>query len=554
MYRLHLEDWQELLVYSDIFEGSIPDIKEEIKKFDLGKAISIICELLAVRNMTVKQIMDVPYIGKTEVEIPYQLILKREFCNIRPQNSQELFSDGRMKKNRHIIALQPMLILLKTFLAYSDEVSVQNTTFEVTEKDYAEIIRLQLIVADNMQYRDSKQFDADNFIYCNYHVNNDHNVAAEIVRSYYMLEKLDCDIDLFPDDVKGEYKDYRGVFKTKYGYSIAEYIFSIFRELELYIGRENYISYKSFWLNPIDVYAGTNMTEIARNVLKNLSTNISELRTWCVNTIDEPWNFKIFLETPFIASDNEKYITISEYTLKNSFFENLFWNIKACYPETENRIMAFYGRLYERYIQDHIENLLLGSSDYRYISEFSYGRRNGRKSSDAYIKKGTKLLAIEAKGFSVLFDSILNKSIERNLEKLYIKPILQADTAFANNTDRDDFSDVTELYIVSVTMDNINAVPNYVNKCIKIINEKKHTAVLKAFFNFSIEELEMLLFTIENGEDAFELLADYFLNENLMPFSNYIRQRTDKSITMTSFMKKIYEEFTSEMKLAYWKE
>lgn len=552
MYKLFSEGWQELLVYSDMFDGPVPKIEDEIKKLNLGKAISVICELLAVRNMTVSRIIDIPFMGRREIDIPYQMILKREFGNIKSQNSEELFSDNRMKKNRHIIALQPMLILLKTIIAYTEDVSIQETDFEINPSDYAEIIKLQLIVAENMQYKDAQEFDAANFIYGNYHVNNDHNVASEIVRSFYMLERLDKDINNFPDDVRGEYKDYCGEFDKKYGYSVAEYLFSIFRELELYIGRENYLSYKSFWISPEVAYSGTKILDIAKKVLKNLSSDLAGYRKWCRDTINEPWNFRIFLEKPFISSVNNNYIAISDFTLKNSFFENLFWSIKACYPDTEDRVMSFYGRLYERYIQDHIELLLSHNQEYCYIKEFSYGRKNGNRSSDAYIKKGTRLLAIEAKGFSVLFDCILNKSVEKNLDKLYIKPVLQADKAFANNIERDDFKNITELYVVSVTMDNINAVPEYINECTRIVDEKKKSDVLKAFFNLSIEELEMLLFFVEDGQDIFELLSDYYANESLMPFSNYLKRKSNKVISMTSFMKEIYNEMVNEMKLAYW--
>ena len=554
MYKLFPEDWQELLVYSDIFEEPVPKIEDEIKKLNLGKAVSIICELLAVRNMTVSCTRDVPVVGKMEIDIPYEMILKRNFGNIKFQNLEELFSDNRMKKNRHIIALQPMLILLKNIIAYTEDVSIQETDFEITASDYAEIIKLQLVITESMQYRDAQQFDTANFVYGNYHINNDHNVASEIVRSFYMLERLDRDVNNFPDDVKGEFKDYRGEFNKKYGYSVAEYLFSIFKELELYIGRESYLSYRSFWIDPDVAYSGTKILNIAKKVLKNLSSDLTGYREWCRNTINEPWDFKMFLEKPFITSADDKYITISDFTLKNSFYENLFWSIKACYPETEDRIMSFYGRLYERYIQDHIESLMLNSHEYCYIKEFAYGRKKGNRSSDAYIKKGTKLLAIEAKGFSVLFDCILNKSVERNLEKLYTKPILQADKAFVNNVERDDFKDVTELYIVSVTMDNINAVPEYINECTKIVHENKKSDVLKAFFNFSIEELEMLLFIIEDGQDVFDILNDYYMNESLMPFSNFLKRRSEKEISMTSFMESIYNEMANEMKLAYWEE
>lgn len=63
--------------------------------------------------------------------------------------------------------------------------------------------------------------------------------------------------------------------------------------------------------------------------------------------------------------------------------------------------MAFYGRLYERYIQDLTREA--AQTTYTYIDEFLIGKRGHEaKSSDAYLQKENKLLAVEAKGFSVL--------------------------------------------------------------------------------------------------------------------------------------------------------
>lgn len=55
--------------------------------------------------------------------------------------------------------------------------------------------------------------------------------------------------------------------------------------------------------------------------------------------------------------------------------------------------MAFFGRLFEKYIQNLTQEATKGS--YSYIEEFAYGKNN-KKSSDAYIRKDNDLLVIEA--------------------------------------------------------------------------------------------------------------------------------------------------------------
>lgn len=552
MYKPAIEDCQEIMTYSDLFSGQIPDLQEEIKKIDLEKAISAICELITVRNKVIPRKIDAPFIGKIDLDIPYQMVLKSKFCGIRSDSPTELFSDNRMQKSKHIIALQPMLILLKALIKNTNNLEMRSTDFDLTDEDYRQVIKMGLLIAEALSQKDEIDFSVSNFLYGTYHINVDHNAAAEIVRSYYLLAELDRNSELLNDDAKREYRDYWTAFSLKYGYTIEEYLFACFRELQPYYDNDSYLSYHSVWFDPHKAYAGTKMESIASMVIDDLSANPESLKKWCTDTYDEIWNFQSFLSMPFIKSSNGMFVSISDYTLKNAFFENLFWKIRDCFQIEDSRAMAFYGRLYEQYIQDQTKSIIAKKNSYKSIDEFTYGKGKGKKSSDAYIKKGIKLLAIEAKGFSVLFDCLQNKSVDRNLEKLYIDPILQADKAYANNKGRDDFADVSELYIVSVTMDSINAVPEYIEKCCKAINEKHTSGELKVFYNISIEEYEMLLYLIESDIDIFCLLDKYLGKTTLMPFSNYLKKYSNNKIEMTGFMKQKYNEFAEKMKSAYW--
>ena len=87
--------------------------------------------------------------------------------------------------------------------------------------------------------------------------------------------------------------------------------------------------------------------------------------------------------------------------------------IRDCYPDDDSRAMAFFGRLFEHYIQTLTEESTK-INEYNYIKEFSYtSGRNRKLSSDSYIRKGNNLLAIEAKGFSVLQICMTrNKNVE----------------------------------------------------------------------------------------------------------------------------------------------
>ena len=141
-----------------------------------------------------------------------------------------------------------------------------------------------------------------------------------------------------------------------------------------------------------------------------------------------------------------------------------------------------------------------------------------------------------------------NENVEVNNDKLFVKPILQADKSLAIVMDeKPEFAGVETAYIVSVTMDNINAVPNYYNAIHKEIMDKKRSDKVKYFFNFSIEEYEMLMALMERQIDIFILLKEYYENDKLKPFSTYLHDRyTD--IGMTTFMEKCFKEASDTMK------
>ena len=546
----YMGEMNEILTYSDIFSESF-DFEKEIRNINPYKALSIISELLAIRDMTFPISTDVPIVGKIEMDVPYQMFLKREFGEIVPQNSDEMFSDYRLMKNRHIVALQPMLILAKYIILYADDNKWNTDEENITKDDYKTVIKMSLVVAEKMSTKDAEGFDASNFLYGTYHINNDHNVANEFARSYFILEKIGKKPSDFEEDVRGEYKDYWTAFDEKYGYSMTDYLFALFWELRKYYVRNYYLTYSSSWEDTNITYKDSKMCQIAPLVVKGQAGELAEYREWCESSINEMWDFRGFLEKPFIKTPAGKTLSISDFTLKNSFFENLFWNIRNSFPETESRIMSFYGRLFETYIQRQIEAVTKLQNKYVYIPEFKYGKGGGSKSSDAYLRIGNKLLAIEAKGFSVLFDCIVNKSVKSNLDKLLIKPVLQADRAFDDNKHISEFEDVTDLYIFSVTMDSINAVPEYYEQCISEIEQKKKTSCLRRFYNINIEELEMLLFMVEKQYDIFELTDQYFSEKYMMPFSNYIKIKCPEKIEMTAFLSEVYEEASTKMKEAY---
>lgn len=545
MYSVDATDAQLLIGYTDIFSGKTPNLKEEIPTLNMHKAISIICELIRVRDAMLDPI---PVLGG-EFRIPFETVLKKQMCDIDPQSPNEMFSNPLLRKDVHIISVQMLLLLLKRIIQYGNYETLNNTEYEVTQEDYRKIIQLQLVVVEEISQRHLRdEFDVNHFLYSTYHLNYQRNVAHEFLRMYYMMEKISRNKDKFDDDVQKQYRDYYTAFTKKYGFTPTQYSFLLFGELTTYYSGVNGLVYTSMWKDAEKVYGQIKEKELIIQVIQTLSQPVEIYFDWATETEDQEWDFSRFFEFPFIVDKCGNYISVCDITLRNAFFEKVFWLIRGCYPEDDSRAMAFFGRLFEKYIQDITQNA--ARDEYEYIAEFTYkSKKKETKSSDAYVRKGENLLVVEAKGFSVLLDCMAkNEQIEKNNRKLFIAPVLQADTCLSTViADKPEFAEVGAAYIVAVTMDNINAVPDYYNEIHTSIEKEKVCERTKYYFNFSIEEYEMLMYLLEQGNDIFALLSDYYDNERLKPFSNYLQENYDE-IGMTTFMENLYQEAAGRMK------
>lgn len=547
MYSVDMKDAQVILGYSDVFSGDKPNLIETIEKMNMHKTISIISELIQIRDAK----CDFINICGIKFKLPFETILKRDYCGMKPESPEEMMKNVKLRKNQHIISLQMLLILLKKVIVYGNYDSLKIKDYEINAEDYREVIMLQLLVADEVSEKHNSNIDTDHFLYATYHLNYQRNVANEFQRMYYMMECLSTNPQLF-DDIKAEYRDYYGEFTSRYGVTPTEYSSLLFWELQYYYSEKNALSQLSCWRNIDLIYKGAKEKEKISKVIDILKIEPIKLKEWAEKTETEEWDFTSFYCFPFLSDGESDYISISDITLINAFFEKIFWLIRDCYSKEDSRAMAFFGRLFERYIQDATKDAC--ANDYIYIDEFQFQvKKATRKSSDAYVRKGNDLLVVEAKGFSVLVDCMAkNEKIEDNNKKLFVKPVLQADERLNETFDKkEEFSGIEEAFIVSVTLDNVNAVPNYYNDIHKEISEKKKCELVHYYFNFSIEEYEMLLYLIEQRIDIFSVLREYFSKAMLSPFSNYVREKA-ADINMTKFMNKNYKAATDKMKSVLW--
>lgn len=539
---------EEIMIFHDIYpDKELPEIEDKISKLDRDKTISIICELQETLNYQ----FTVP---KWNLVLPFETVLKKGLYGIETSIFSNLGTkEGIEYGRKHIITSNLLIWLLKYTLAYGSAQTPRSSQ-KITCEDYKKVVDLGLVLAEKWdEEAKSDAFDVENFIYCNYHVNGIKNIAAAFARTYYIFEILDNDKSFFSEYEK-EFIDYNTVFYDKYNYSILEFLAVIFLEMSVYVmPNKQQLKYSTIWRSVENLYGSLRLKDIAVRVIQSLSADYERCRQWAIESIDYPWDFSYFLAHPFIVNEEGLYLSISEYTLRNAFFENLFWMVRNCFSKDENTKMAFFGRLFERYIQDLTSASVKKNCRCEYVSEFTFGK-NKKKSSDCYVKFQNKLLIVEAKGFSILIKTLFNEDVEKNNKKLFIGPVIEAEHCFdaIQRSNIAMFDDITEIYIASVTMDNINAVPNYTEECIKTIEESRENKNIAAlYFNFSIEEYEVLMALLEQGVDIFSTLKKHYNLSMSMPLARYLSQLHPDKIRMTDFMKEIYAQAANEMRRLY---
>lgn len=531
-----------LLCYEDVFKDEKPNVIESIKAMNMHKTISIICELISIRNSKISLLE----IAGLDINIPFQTKLKFDFCESYPKNVHDFLDSPFSQKNCHIISSQMLLMLLKLTISIGNYDTLNTNDYEITDSDYKQVIQLQLALVSELECRQNQYIDANHFLYCTYHFNHDSNLQNVIARMYYMLEKIAPDKSNFDKDVQNEYRDYRNDFIKKYKYSPIEYIALLFWEVALYYDNRTELTYTSTWRNVATQYKNMINSKRIFDIIQILGEPIKNYQKWAGDTYLNEWDFSKFFASPFLLDNSNNYISISDVTLKNAFFEKLFWLIRDCYPKDDSRAMAFFGRLFEIYIKNLSKSAIVSNCEF--IDEFSLITENNNvKSSELYIKKGAQLCAVEAKGFSVLLDCMIkNESIAKNNNKLFISPILQAD-AFLAKSQQYYFNDIDEYYIISVALDNINAVPDFYKQIYTRIESEKQCQKTKYYFNFSVTEYEMLMCLLERGINIFDLLHEYFTNSTLKPFSTFITDKHPEALT-PAFVSEIWKNALTKMK------
>lgn len=314
---------------------------------------------------------------------------------------------------------------------------------------------------------------------------------------------------------------YVQVFQEKSGFSVEDYINIVYMIIVRYFVKRNaeqfdVISF-SDWM--IDLRKASRETGIDLQllvaVMRSVSFDLKEGAEFSISTIDEPSNYDLFRNKPFLRLSETEYLPVEGRFVEELLFDNLFHKIHLSSGKTKDFLDNF-GADFERYVQSLCEDscALAKAGVYEYIPEFIYGKSQS-KSPDAMIlcSKNKTLLAFEVKASRYL-DSILSTdnnddAIEKSFYKLRYRPWKQVHTALERVVLEKRHSKISEglsCLFISVTM---NEIP------LSLEDHKITVAgrdISYCFYSLGIHTLELLLSSavVQNSFTLYDILRNAY--------------------------------------------
>lgn len=446
-------------------------------------------------------------------------------------------NDGYYEKI--LFSRQGLLYMTKWLLAYGD---YTNTKERSKIDDTIELLHIQIMIVD---YLDKEEIDPLRYIHKNLYFNSQRNIMNDIARAFYLYNELSQQSNLY--DPK-EYVDIYSGFVEKYGYTIKDYIFVMFSLYSFHIGKDRYKL-----INKDNLIKNMNQKEKISTIIDDISQRYCGYAKWARDSIDNSWDYEEFMRYPIMQLCNDEYISLEGNLIVNKFFEALYYKILDIYSGKgeRNKVITFLGRPFEKYIEIVTEKSISASCcGYIYVDEFIYGKNN-EKSSDAYIILNDSMIIVEAKSTRPVRETFISEDgekIDQAIEKLYVKPILQANKAYENimkTSHKIKFSNINKIYIICVSIENIPYIKEVKQKVDLNINANLNDKV-KGYCNLNIEEYELLCTMINNNVNVIDIISKYFMEDDPSPLKKYVDNQY-LNLKM-DFINKNFEQFALEIR------
>ncbi|MBQ3545136.1 MAG: hypothetical protein IJA34_09145 [Lachnospiraceae bacterium] len=81
------------------------------------------------------------------------------------------------------------------------------------------------------------------------------------------------------------------------------------------------MTYKPIWKRIETSYGESEIYGSANKVIAALSKSLGDYKQWAEESEDREWDFSEFYAAPFVKDINGKFVSLSDITLRNAFFE-----------------------------------------------------------------------------------------------------------------------------------------------------------------------------------------------------------------------------------------
>jgi hypothetical protein len=364
----------------------------------------------------------------------------------------------------------------------------------------------------------------------NYAFNSTDNIRPLLSRAKYLYLDLARRKDLYPPK---EYLDINKDFRAKYNCSLDTYLKFIFM-LTALSGRKQLTA--TFPKELVQYFAVTPYQDQAQELLWPLSFTFAEGQTWALHALNKPWDFSLFQEKPLLHTDDGFYYIMSSKYLFGQIFESLYWKVRHCYANEDKRFFGFFGRPFEQYAIELLSKAsAVSGKRYEVYPEFAYGADHSKKSPEALLKLGRKLIAVEAKSRRMSKKSLTTgdpQALSDDFDNLVVEPLNQLCQRLTELLPRGaapcDFSEINEIHLLVVNQTDFPVLPlEYSVGFEQVIatNLQKYEALpIATFLHMNIEAYEFFCGLVECGQPVFNILKDRQRLAPALDLKNYLYQ------------------------------
>lgn len=307
-------------------------------------------------------------------------------------------------------------------------------------------------------------------------------------------------------------------FESHYNIKLVDYLNIIYLMVNIYHLKDDidYLNPTQLerWVLDIDhICASVPINrKTLTDVLGLISSTLEESQSFAKSTIDEPNNFTLFRNRPFIKLSETRYLPIEGKLVEDLLFNNLYYKIKDLYVG-KSPFMDDFGGAFEAYAVN-LSNTAFSEKkeQYKIIPEFPFGKPQ-RMSPDLMIScpENNSVTVIEIKSARVL-DRVFSterddEAVDNSFEKTKARPLIQARTRIGEIVQRKVHPDLTDskyYQFLAVTMNDFPLILENI-----VFTGPAGEDISSSFFSMNIEAYEVLLKIISCD---YEITLDNILN------------------------------------------